>query len=412
MRAAGRSHTGIAPVDGADLRVLENEIGGDLHRERLEVAGCVLLLTRERSTPSVEAIKPGPQRFGRCTVGFQADGRLLSDFGWLLPALYRSLPPHCRRKKRKMAIQTVEQPRASNYLRGAAYGLSAVCIWAAFIVVSRLGVQSGLTPWDVAAIRFAVAGVCLLPYLLKRGLALDRLGWIGVSAIAIGCGAPMVLLVNAGLLFAPAAHGGALFPGVMPLMVAVLAAIILKERFTSRKSASLILIMAGAITIIWATGGTLGTQQNIGHALFLCAGLAWAAYTVAMRYARLDGLHAAAISGVASLVFYVPVYLVITRGSVFHAPVADIALQAVIQGLLTAIVALLLYGRMVAILGATAGAAFVALTPATTALLAIPVLHEWPSRIDWIAIVLISIGVYVLSGGPLPFARTRQFHQG
>jgi hypothetical protein len=39
----------------------------------------------------------------------------------------------------------------------------------------------------------------------------------------------MVLLVNAGLLFAPAAHGGALFPGVMPLMVAIMAAIVLKE---------------------------------------------------------------------------------------------------------------------------------------------------------------------------------------
>src|SRR5215831_18457893 len=40
----------------------------------------------------------------------------------------------------------------------------------------------------------------------------------------MGCGAPMVLLMNAGLLFAPAAHGGALSPGVMPLMVALLAA--------------------------------------------------------------------------------------------------------------------------------------------------------------------------------------------
>jgi hypothetical protein len=43
---------------------------------------------------------------------------------------------------------------------------------------------------------------------------------------------------------------------------------------------------------------------------------------------------------------------------------------------LTAIVALLLYGRMVGLLGATAGAAFVALTPATTALLGIPVLGD------------------------------------
>jgi drug/metabolite transporter (DMT)-like permease len=309
-----------------------------------------------------------------------------------------------------MASQTYQtvipvrpSPHAS-FARGALYGLSAITIWAAFIVVSRLGVRTSLTPWDVAAIRFATAGVVLLPYLMKKGLALDRLGWTGLAAISVGCGAPMVLLVNVGLLFAPAAHAGALFPGVMPLMVAVLAAIILKETFTLQKNVGLVLIVIGALTIVWATGGTFGTRQTIGHVLFLCAGLAWAAYTVAMRRARLDGLHAAAIAAVASLVFYVPIYAALSRGSLFNAPVADVALQAVVQGILTAVVALLLYGRMVAILGATAGAAFVALTPATTALLAIPVLGEWPSATDWLAITVISVGVYLLSGGPLPWA--------
>jgi drug/metabolite transporter (DMT)-like permease len=300
-----------------------------------------------------------------------------------------------------MANNTWQQPSHPDYVRGAFYGLAAVSIWAAFIVVSRLGVRTSLTPWDVAAIRFGTAGLLLLPHLIKRGLAFDRLGWSGFAAIAVGCGAPMVLLVNAGLLFAPAAHGGALFPGVMPLMVAILAALVLKEALTPRKDAGLVLIMVGAVTIVWATGGTLGTRQNIGHALFLCAGLAWAAYTVAMRRARLDGLHAAAIAAVASLVCYVPVYAILSRGRLFDAPAADVALQAVVQGVLTAIVALLLYGRMVAILGATAGAAFVALTPAATALLAIPVLGEWPSVTDWLAIGLISAGVYLLSGGPL-----------
>ena len=164
----------------------------------------------------------------------------------------------------------MQQATARDYARGAIYGLSAVCIWAAFIVVSRLGVRTSLTPWDVAAIRFAVAGMLLLPYLIRRGLALDRLGWIGVAAVVMGCGAPMVLLVNAGLLFAPAAHGGALFPGVMPLMVALLAAAILGEAITPRKNAGLILIVLGAIGIVWASGGTLGTRQNIGH-LSSCA---------------------------------------------------------------------------------------------------------------------------------------------
>jgi drug/metabolite transporter (DMT)-like permease len=297
--------------------------------------------------------------------------------------------------------ESMQKPVAIGYVRGVLYGLAAVCIWAAFIVVSRLGVRTSLTPWDVAAIRFGVAGLILLPYIVRKGLALERLGWIGVGAIAIGCGAPMVLLVNAGLLFAPAAHGGALFPGVMPLMVAVLAAAILKEAFTVEKKAGLVLIVLGAIGIVWGNGGTLGTTQNVGHALFLAAGLVWAGYTVAMRRARLDGLHAAAIAAVGSLVLYLPAYAAIAGTSVFRAPLFDIALQAVVQGLLTAIVALLLYGRMVSLLGATGGAAFVALTPAMTALLAIPVLGEWPSTIDLLAIALISIGVYAVSGGPL-----------
>jgi drug/metabolite transporter (DMT)-like permease len=296
----------------------------------------------------------------------------------------------------------MQQTSSSTYARGAMYGLSAVCIWAAFIVVSRLGVRTSLTPWDVAAIRFGVAGLFLAPYLLRRGLALDQLGWAGVASITVGCGAPMVLLVNAGLLFAPAAHGGALFPGVMPLMVALLAALVLGEAFTTRKTMGLFLILLGAVGIVWAAGGTIGTRQNIGHALFLCAGLSWACYTVAMRKARLDGLHAAAIAAGVSFVVYLPLYVAIARDSLLAAPVFDVALQAVVQGVLTAIVALLLYGRMVELLGATAGAAFVALTPATTALLGVVVLSEWPSAIDWISIVVISIGVYLVSGGPIP----------
>jgi len=298
-------------------------------------------------------------------------------------------------------------PTTSDYTRGAIYGLAAVCIWAGFIVASRLGVRTSLTPWDVAAIRFAVAGFLLLPYAWRKGLAFERLGRLGVAAIVVGCGAPMVLLVNTGLLFAPAAHAGALFPGAMPLMVAILAAAILKEAFTPQKNIGLVLIVVGAVGIVWGAGGTIGTAQNIGDVLFLAAGLAWAGYTVAMRRARLDGLHAAAIAAIGSLVLYLPGYTLILGASVFKAPLADIALQAVVQGLLTAIVALLLYGRMVGLLGATRGAAFVALTPAMTALLAIPILGEWPAAVDWMAIAVISLGVYAVSGGPLPALRLK-----
>jgi drug/metabolite transporter (DMT)-like permease len=274
----------------------------------------------------------------------------------------------------------MQEQTPANYARGALYGLAAVCIWAAFIVVSRFGVRTSLTPWDITAIRYSVAGVLLLPYLASKGLAIDRLGWFGLLAIIVGCGAPTVLLVNSGLLFAPAAHAGALYPGVSPLIVVVLAAFVM----------------------VWGSGAGIGTKQNIGDAMFLAAGLAWACFTVVMKRAGLDGLHAASIAAVGSLIFYLPPYIFATGAPVLNAPLSAIALQAIIQGVLTAIVALLLYGRAVAILGATGGAAFLALTPVVTGMIAIPVLGEWPTALEWLSIMVISVGVYILSGGRLP----------
>jgi drug/metabolite transporter (DMT)-like permease len=304
-----------------------------------------------------------------------------------------------------MTDLTVGGRTAAEYMRGALYGLAAVSIWSGWIVVARLGLKTSLTPWDIAALRFGVAGLFLLPYVLKRGLAVERLGWIGLAAIVLGGGAP-VLLANAGLLFAPAAHAGALFPGVMPLAVAILAAAILREPLTDVKKLGFVLILLGVLGIGWGTGAAVDSRQTIGHALFLGSAVAWACYTVAMRRARLDGLHAAGIAAVGALVLYMPVYLLVVGTSLAKAPWEDLALQAVVQGLLTAIVSLVFYGRAVSILGASSGAAFAALSPAMTAVMAIPILGEWPTAIDWIAIASISAGVYVVSGGPLPQRRT------
>lgn len=242
----------------------------------------------------------------------------------------------------------------------------------------------------------------MLPYLLKKGLAVDRLGGWGLAAIMLGGGAPMVLLAYGGLLFAPSAHAASLYTALIPVYVAILAAVVLGEAFTIAKRIGLILIVAGVLGIVWGAGGMIGSRQNIGHALFISAGMLWACYTVALRKARLDGLHAAALAAVASLITYVPVYAIVFGTSLFNAPWRDLALQAFVHGFLVAVISLLLYGRAINLLGASNGSAFAALAPAITAVLAIPILGEWPAMSDWIAMVLISSGVYIASGGLLP----------
>ena len=301
-----------------------------------------------------------------------------------------------------------------NYRNGAVFGFAAVSIWASWSAITRLAVTTSLNAWDIAALRFGVAGFLLCPVLFRRGLARDRLGWLGLAAIIAGAGPPYVLMAAGGLRFAPASDQGALNPGFMPLFVALIAATVLGEKFSIPRKIGLSLILAGALIIVgWhasALTAAWSTSRTFGDALFLAAAFLWACFTVVMRQARLDPVHAAALVSTGSLTIYLPIYLVLYGTRLGQVPLADIALQAIFQGLFVTIVSLLLYGRAVAILGASGGAAFGALVPALSALFAIPVLGEWPSETDWVGIVLISAGVYLASGGPLPSPRQRQGH--
>ena len=295
-------------------------------------------------------------------------------------------------------------PARSSYLQGAVFGLAAVSIWAGWSVFTRLAVTTSLDAWDIAALRFGVAGLLLAPVLVWRGLARDRLGWRGLAVIIAGQGAPYVLVAASGLQFAPARDQGALNPGSMPLFVALVTATVLAEKLSIPRRSGLVFIFAGVMVIIvWHAGSAAWSlSRTLGDALFLFAGFLTACFKVVMRQAKLDSLHAAALVATGSLAIYLPIYLALNGSRLALLPLAEFAFQAAFQGILVTIVGVVLYGRAVVILGASAGAAFGALVPVLSALLAIPLLSEWPDRTDWLGIALISGGVYLASDAPLP----------
>jgi drug/metabolite transporter (DMT)-like permease len=289
-----------------------------------------------------------------------------------------------------------------NYLKGALFGLAAVAIWAGWSAMTRLAVTTGLDPWDIPALRFAVAGLLLLPIVIRRGLARDRLGWLGLAGIIIGTGAPYALLVALGLRLSPAYDAGALNPGCMPLFVALIARKLLGERPLAAQKFGLSLILSGALIIIGWHGTGWSISRSLGDVLFLTASFLTACYTVIMRRSELDPMHIAALVSTGSLAIYAPAYLVIHGPHLAQLRCADLAVQAIFQGIVVTVVALVLYGRAVIILGASGGSAFGAMVPALSAVLAIPLLQEWPTIPGWIGISFISGGVYLASGGPLP----------
>jgi drug/metabolite transporter (DMT)-like permease len=299
-------------------------------------------------------------------------------------------------------------PTTVNYLRGALFGFAADSIWAGWSAMTRLAVTTSLDAWDIPALRFGVAGLLLLTVVIRRGLARDRLGWLGLGGIIVGQGAPYALVAAVGLRFAPAYDQGALNPGCMPLFVALIAATIMGKKPARAQKLGLFLILSGALIIIVWHGSALSISRRFGDMLFLVASFLTACFTVIMRQAKLDPIHAAALVSTGSFVIYVPVYFLIHGIRIVEVPLADLTVQVIFQGIVVTIIALVLYGRAVGILGASGGSAFGALVPALSALLAIPLLGEWPTTSGWIGIVLISGGVYLASGGPLPVSMTRR----
>jgi drug/metabolite transporter (DMT)-like permease len=298
---------------------------------------------------------------------------------------------------------------SAHYLKGAACGLAAAAIWASWSAVTRFAVTTSFDPWDVALLRYAAAGVLLSPVLARRGLARDRLGWRGLMALIAGAGAPYALVAAVALRLAPAAELSALNPGCIPLFVAAIAFAFAGEAISFAQRVGLALMVTSAVILIAASttdfGATWSTSHTFGAGLALLAALMWAEFTVVMRRADLDPLHAAALVSTGSMAIYLPVYVFWRGAALAQVPFVELTIQIVFQGVLVTIVSLLLYGRAVALLGAPRGAAFSALVPAFAALIAIPLLSEWPSATDWLTIVLIGAGVYLASGGPAVTAR-------
>ncbi len=315
----------------------------------------------------------------------------------------RTKLPQGRATSKKAPAAANGTPANVSYWKGAAWALFAVSIWSGWFISTRLDVASGLTAYDLVAIRFGVAAAVLLPVSigLKGGLGLLR--WPTALALFAGSGFIYSVTTTAGVSFAPAAEGAALTPGVMPMATALLAAAILKERLGEGQAAGLCLILAGVVAI-----AGLGLFQGAhhawaGHILFVSGAFLFAGYTIALRRSGLSGLQATALVSMWSCFFYLPIYIFALHPRVLEIPAKSLIVPALYQGILTTVISLVAYGRAVAILGPSRAASFAALIPASTAMLGLFFLGERPPLAEWIGIGCVSLGVYLASGAPPPW---------
>jgi len=287
--------------------------------------------------------------------------------------------------------------------RGAAigilYGMLVVLMWSSWVVATRFAVTTQLTPYDVAFIRYIVASAILSPILFRHGFALRKIGLRRTAVLACGAGVPFLIMSSTGMSFAPASAAGSVMIGTMPLFVALLSATVGGERFSAARKCGFIVVILGVFFIASQGLATLQEGAWRGYPFFLCAAALWAGYTMAFRGAGIGPWHAAALINVYSLLVFAPIYLVGLDKHLATATASELILQAVMQGIVSAVAGLYFYGQAIRRLGASRAAVITSLTPVAVALLGSFFLNEQPNDITWIGIAFVSVGVAVASGG-------------
>ena len=274
--------------------------------------------------------------------------------------------------------------------------LFSVLIFGSNFAISRHAVLHGLTPHDLLAVRFAMAGTLLLPLFLQPGLSsCGGVGWKQGLLLFVSSGFPMTYLMLTGLTLAPAAHGATIGPGTVTV-IGIVGSVVLFGAVLTR---NLIIGIAGVVAGLacLAIAGTTGANESTlrGDLMFLGVGLLWGFYPLMIQLWKVDGLRATAIVSVLSMT-WLPIYFLFFFRGFDIAPWWVLLFHAVYQGVLNVIVGLWIWGWAAHVLGQAVGR-FPPLIPVTGTLLAIPVLGEVPSSLQLAGIVLIIGGLYIAS---------------
>jgi drug/metabolite transporter (DMT)-like permease len=281
---------------------------------------------------------------------------------------------------------------------GLASAAGVIFIWSGFIVFSRAGVTTSLTAYDITALRFMVGGGLVLPFLLSwwpRHLPLRDQIMMSIC----GPGALYTILMYLGLTDSSAAWGGVFANGSLPVFTTLLGVLVSRD-FPGRKQLLAIgVIVAGGVTLGYPQMVAGGQDVLSAIVLFLSASAVLSVYIFGIRRCQLTPRQALALVNLPNAVIFLPLWFFFLPSGLADTEMSTILFQALFQGIGPGFLAVILTAMTAIHLGPTLTAGFSAVVPATAALLAIPVLYEYPTGIEWIGIAVVTAGLVVLVVG-------------
>lgn len=282
-------------------------------------------------------------------------------------------------------------PLTPDLRRGYIAAAIVVSIWTGFVIVSRMGTKTALTSYDVIALRYAVSALVFLPFWLR-----DRRTLIDKKLVILSLSGAVVysLFVFAGFHYAPASHAAILLPGFLPFSITIAAWLVLRERVVLSRACGLGIIALGVLCVAVENFSKTGIAFA-GDALMLAGSCCWALYTVLLRKWNMPARETAIAVTLIAAVLYLPVYVLFLPKGMGEAAWSDIALQGVYQGVIAAVIQMVLYARSVTLLGATRMGLIMAFIPASVGLAAVPLLNEPLTPLICLGLAFVSLGAWV-----------------
>ncbi|MDD9728012.1 DMT family transporter [Roseovarius sp. SK2] len=294
-----------------------------------------------------------------------------------------------------MTVQTPMPEDVQNRSIGLAAALGLLVIWSGFIVFSRAGVQTALTPGDITALRFMVTGVLLAPFAWAWWPR--HLGPVPIVLIVLcGSGALYAMLVYMGLRYTSAAYAGVFTNGALPFFTVLLVTAFTGTLPNRLQIVSLVIVTVGAVLVAVTGLRSTGEGAALGIVFFLTAAAIQSIYIFGVRRWRLTPRQALVTINIPNALVFLPLWYFFMPSGLAQAETGTILFQAAYQGLGPGLLAMVCFALAANHLGPTHTAGFSAAVPASAALLAIPVLSEIPGPLEWTGIALVTIGLLML----------------
>jgi drug/metabolite transporter (DMT)-like permease len=281
-------------------------------------------------------------------------------------------------------------PAARERRLGWVCALAVLVIWVTFQLAGRLSTRQSLTPWDVTALRHTGAFLAVLPIALRRGI--PRLPpWQAAAIVAASAfGFPIGAYV--GFSLAPVQLGAVILFGALPIVTALTGWVLFRERPSPARLASLPVIGAGIALIGWDTVDGVH-PTGLGGACFFVATACLGLFTLLLRHWRISALDAVLTLSLFAAPVYLPVWWLLLPSTMPAATAHAIIAQLVVQGVVTAVLAMFLYSRAVNALGSGPPTLVAALVPGLASLGAWWLLDEPLDAVGIAGVALASAGM-------------------